>query len=422
MTNTAQESRPLTVLAIYGWREFWSMGEGRGAPSFFLSITSFPKHGHDMHVLLPGDPGSAPEEDYHGVTLHRFKSRVNFMPGADQHKIVQHTKRLFTYIYWFLRVLPAGKALAATLGADVVIGMGELGAPAAHRIARAAGVPNVTRLFGIGMFLDRVKGNRLKFFLRYREKRALTTPSDYIILCNDGSQGDRLAALLGVDTDRLLYWFNGVDKKRYARGGGAPNIRARHGIPEGNAIVLSVSRLDPEKHVDRLLKAAPAVLRERSDVTFMVVGSGGEDVRLERMVTELGISRNVIFAGSAGRDALVDYYRAADVFVALSDRTNVLNSLHEAMVAGLPVVALNTGSTADVVHDGDNGVLLEFEDLPRVHEKLLELLTDEERRRSIGERARADAERRLPTLRERQAMEVSVAERAVREYAARAGK
>lgn len=422
MTNASNERKPLTVLAVYGWREFWSMGEGRGAPSFFLSVTSFPKHGHDMHVLMPGRPGSASEENYHGVTLHRFGSRVNFMPGAGKSKLLQHTKRFFSYLYWFIRVVPAGRALAASIGADVVIGMGELGAPAAYRIARATGVPNVTRLFGIGMFLDKVRGNRLKFLLRYREKRAITTPADYIILCNDGSQGDRLAGLLGVDSDRLLHWFNGVDKKLYAEGGGELDVRARLGIPANNDVVLSVSRLDREKHVDRLLSAAPAVLRERANVTFVIVGSGEERQRLESMAAELGIADSVVFAGPAGREELVDYYRAAAVFVALSDRTNVSNSLHEAMIAGLPAVALNTGATADVVRDGENGVLLEIGDLHRIHEVLLALLADDERRLALGKRAHESADRRLPTFEERQAMEVSVAERAVREHRARVGR
>lgn len=421
MTNEPQEHQRLTVLAIYGWREFWSMGEGRGAPSFFLSITSFPKHGHDMHVLMPGRPGSAREEQYHGVTLHRFISRVDFMPGAGRSKLVQHTRRLFSYLYWFIRVVPVGIALAKRIGADVIIGMGELGAPAAYRIARAAGVPNVTRLFGIGMFLDKVHGNRLKFLLRYREKRAIVTPADYIILCNDGSQGDRLAGLLGVDPARLLHWYNGVDKKLHAEGGGVLDVRKRLCIPDGNAIVLSVSRLDPEKHVERLLLAASGVIRQRGDVTFVIVGSGEERQRLGRLAGELGIAGGVIFAGSAGREELVDYYRAADVFVALSDRTNVSNSLHEAMISGLAVVALNTGTTGDVVRNGENGVLLEIADLARTHEVLLALLADNERRLALGRRAHESADSRLPTFEERQAMEVSVAERAVREHVAAQG-
>jgi hypothetical protein len=56
----------LRVLAVYPWPGFWSMGEDRGAPSFHLSVTAFPKRGHEMHVLLPGPPGGPAEEDYHG--------------------------------------------------------------------------------------------------------------------------------------------------------------------------------------------------------------------------------------------------------------------------------------------------------------------------------------------------------------------
>jgi glycosyltransferase involved in cell wall biosynthesis len=417
LPETTQEHQRLTILAVYGWREFWSMGEGRGAPSFFLSITSFPKRGHEMHVLMPGRPGDPPMEDYHGVTLHRFTSAVNFMPEVGGSRLLQHIKRLFSYVSWFIRVVPAGKALAADIGADVVIGMGELGAPAAFRIARARGVPNVTRLFGIGMFLDEVLANRLKLMVRYRETRALTTPADYIILCDDGSQGDRLARHLGVDMDRLLHWMNGVDKPLYESPEPSRDIRSELGIPAANRIVLSVSRLYFEKHVDRIVRLVPALAAARDDVTLVVVGSGDEREALEELADSLGVRDWVVFAGSVGREELPDYYKTADVFVALSDRTNVSNSLHEAMISALPVVVLNTGSTADVVQNGENGVLLTPADLPHAHEVILELLADEERRRSLGERARASADRRLPTFEERQVMEAEVAERAVKERA-----
>ncbi len=413
VSNTPQEHQRLTVLAIYGWREFWSMGEGRGAPSFFLSITRFPKRGHDMHVLMPGPPGCPREEDYHGVTLHRFRTAVDFMPEPGASKALQHLKRLFSYVYWFIRVVPAGKSLASKLGADVVIGMGELGAQAAFRIARATGVPNVTRLFGIGVF----PASRLKFMLRYRETRALTTPADYVILCDDGSQGDRLARRLGVDMDRLLFWPNGVDKRLYESPKPSRDIRVSLGIPESNRVVLSISRLHFEKHIERIVRSVPGVAAARDDVTFLIVGSGEDRESLEKLADSLGVRDRIVFTGSVGREELPDYYKTADVFVALSDRTNVSNSLHEAMISGLPVVVLNTGRTADVVQNGENGILLTSADLPRVHEVLLELLADDERRRVLGEGARASADERLPTIEERQVMEAGVAERAVSERA-----
>jgi glycosyltransferase involved in cell wall biosynthesis len=193
------------------------------------------------------------------------------------------------------------------------------------------------------------------------------------------------------------------------------------GIPESNRIVLSISRLHFEKHIERIVRSVPGVAAARDDVTFVIVGSGEERESLERLADSLGVHDRMVFTGSVGHEKLPDYYKTADVFVALSDRTNVSNSLHEAMISRLPVVVLNTGRTADVVQNDENGILLTPADLPRVHEVILELLADDERRRVLGERARASADERLPTLEERQVMEAEVAERAVRERASGGG-
>jgi phosphatidylinositol alpha-1,6-mannosyltransferase len=218
---------------------------------------------------------------------------------------------------------------------------------------------------------------------------------------------------------KLLHWPNGVDKARHMSKEPETDIREKFGIPESHLVVLAVSRLYFEKHVDRVVEAALGVEAARDDVTFLIVGSGEERGHLERLVSSLSLSHRVIFAGSAGREELPDYYKAADVFVALSDRTNVSNSLHEAMISGLPVVVLNTGSTADVVRDGETGILIEEGELERVPDALLSLLDDSELRRAMGERAQRDADERLRTLDERQVMEAEVAERAVRERAGR---
>jgi glycosyltransferase involved in cell wall biosynthesis len=113
------------------------------------------------------------------------------------------------------------------------------------------------------------------------------------------------------------------------------------------------------------------------------------------------------------REELGPIYASADVFVTLSDRTNAFNPLYEAMVSGLPVVALNTGGTADFIEDGVTGVLVEPDELSRLPTVLVDLLSDDELRRRMGESARADADRRFPTVEERQDMEAEIAERAV---------
>jgi len=404
----------LRILAVYPWPDFWSMGKGSGAPSFRLSVTAFPKHGHEMHVLLPGHPDGPAEEDCDGARLHRLGTRINFYPEVRLGSVFQHAAILFAYASWLALAVPAALRLAAKLRPDVVIGMGSLGAPVARAVGRARGIPNVTRLFGTE--LAAMRGDRLRFALRYRDVAAYRTKASYIVACNDGSGSDEVARSLGVDMARFRHWYNGVDKERYVNARGGAAVRQRFGVPEGNHLVLSVSRLHREKRVDRLLNAAPGLLGVLPNTTFLIVGGGEEEDALRALARELEVSENVIFTGALTRDELPDVYAAADAFVTLSNRTNVLNPLHEAMIAGLPVVALDTGGTSEIVRNGETGVLVRvgaLGDLPRV---LTDLLSDRELRRSLGRAAHRSADERLPTYEERQAMEVEIVERAAREH------
>lgn len=410
----------LVVLAVYPWREFWSMGDGCGAPSFHLSVTSFPRLGHEMHVLMPGPPGGPPEQEYHGARLHRMPTRVNFYPEAGLGAVSRHAAILLAYAYWFVRAIPTGLRLAGRVKPDVVIGMGSLGAPVARAVARVRGVPNVTRLFGTELQL--LHGERLRSALRYRDIAAYKTKASYIIACNDGSGSDEVARRFGFDMERFLHWYNGVDKDLYRSAAGGAAIRRRFGIADGESVVLSVSRLNPEKHVDRLIRAVPAVLAEEPRTRFLIVGAGDQSEDLRRLARELGISESVIFAGAAPREALPDFYAASDIFVTLSDRTNVLNPVHESMMAGLPVVALDTGGTSDVVRDGESGVLIPSGELDSLPRALTRLLSNDEERSMLGRAGRESADRRLPTIEERQVMEVEVAERAVREHRSMRGR
>lgn len=403
----------LTVLAIYPWPDFWSMGVGCGAPSFHLSVTAYARHGHEAHVLMPGPAHAPREEDYHGVTLHRFRTSVNFMPDVGRSKAVQHIRRFFSYLYWFARAVPAALALASRVRPDVVVGMGQLGPPVAFVVGRARRIPNVTRMFGT--LLNQVFGHPLKLMLQYRELAAFRVPADYLILCDDGSGADLVARRLGVDMSRVLFWPNGVDKRAYSTEGRGTATRQRLGIPRDRRVVLSVSRLHPEKGVARLIGAAPAVIAERDDVVFLVVGGGGEAGALEEMARRLGVLEYVVFAGAVRQADLPDVYGAADIFVTLSDRTNVVNPLHEAMISGLAVVALDTGRTGEIVVDGRTGVLLPVERLEELPAVILGLLADDERRLALGAAARRSADERLPTFEERQAWEVEAIERAVAE-------
>ncbi|MFH1502710.1 MAG: glycosyltransferase [Candidatus Eisenbacteria bacterium] len=403
----------MKVLAIYPWPSFWSMGEGRGSPSFEVSATSFAAHGHEAHVLMPGTPGMPAREERHGVTLHRLPTSVDFVPFPKGPRVVHHLRLLWTYVYWFVRAVPAGVRLVRELRPDVLFGMEKLGAPAASIVGRLTGLPNVTRLFGTE--LNVIEGRGLRFAMRYRDINAFRARADHIIMHNDGSFGDRVARSLGVDMSRFTFLQDGLDKAGFTAEVPAGPTVYELGAPAGSAVVLSVGRLNEEKRVDRLLRAVPDIVAARDDVSVLIVGDGDQTDELKSAAGRLGVSDRVVFAGTVAHDELPAVYRSAALFVTLSDRTNAFNPLFEAMLSGVPVVALDTGSTAQELEDGETGVLLGMDDLPRLAEVVVGLLNDDARRRAMAEAARKRAWERVPSIEERQETEVRIVERVVEE-------
>ena len=90
---------------------------------------------------------------------------------------------------------------------------------------------------------------------------------------------------------------------------------------------------------------------------LLVVGGGPSRESLERRVQALGLGDRVLFSGMVPFDQVPNYLAAADAFsyASLADVQPLVTV--EAMAAGLPVVAIDTPASRDVVVDGENGLL-----------------------------------------------------------------
>ena len=162
--------------------------------------------------------------------------------------------------------------------------------------------------------------------------------------------------------------------------------------------VLFIGRLTPHKGVDRLLEALPA------GAHLTVVGSTGHDPRLPereypRLLRWLASGRDVQFAGVLPDDDLPERYRSAAVLALPSvERTCYGNEVRvsellglvvlEAMASGTPVVASRLGGLVDIVQDGITGFLVTPGDIGELHDRLAELLADQQLAGRMGGRAR----------------------------------
>ncbi len=156
--------------------------------------------------------------------------------------------------------------------------------------------------------------------------------------------------------------------------------------------LLYAGRLGTEKNLHFLLRAFRTLLDRwhgPQSVRLVLAGGGPHRLIFEEYSKELGLTDRVIFMGFIPRDALVDYYRAADLFVFTSKTETQGLVLMEAMAAGLPAVAVRAMGVTEVVCDGETGVLVP-EDEGIFAQTVIELLRDSERR----EHLRAGAKRK----------------------------
>lgn len=180
---------------------------------------------------------------------------------------------------------------------------------------------------------------------------------------------------------------NGVDLSRFRP---STRGRSRH---EGKVRCLAVARLVERKGIADLIHAIAALERGRFELE--ILGSGPDERKLKDLAFYLGVSREVIFAGSVSRSEIPGRYRDADIFALAPWEEAFGNVFAEAMASGLPVVGSTVGGIPELVDHGKNGFLVPPRE-PRALAAAIRLLAENpELRAEIGRRNRAQAEANL---------------------------
>lgn len=209
-----------------------------------------------------------------------------------------------------------------------------------------------------------------------------------------GSESQRMHWLstLRYRGDHSMVLYNGVDAKHFAPD--APAVlreaeRRRLSLGEGAFVIGTVGRFAPEKNQTVLIESIATLRRKGLDAYLLLVGDGRMRSQLERRAEELGVRRQVMFAGKMQdvRPAL----SAMDVFVLPSTHVETFsNAALEAMAMSRPVVLSKIGGAAEMVRDGVDGFTLERAALSTELAPLLARLQgDADLRRSLGASARA---------------------------------
>jgi glycosyltransferase involved in cell wall biosynthesis len=190
----------------------------------------------------------------------------------------------------------------------------------------------------------------------------------------------------GVEADRIAVVHDGVNVSYIDRQPVA-DVRAAFWLPHGAPVIGNVAALAHHKGQRHLIDAMALLVGRQPDARLIIVGEGELRGALEEQVKVLGLDRHVTLAGF--REDVLSLMKSLDLFVMSSVTEGFGSAILEAMTCGRAVVGTRAGGIPEVVDDGVTGLLVAARQPEALAEAMGRLLTDADRRASMGRAGRA---------------------------------
>jgi glycosyltransferase involved in cell wall biosynthesis len=162
----------------------------------------------------------------------------------------------------------------------------------------------------------------------------------------------------GIPQDKIKVVYNGTDFKASA----LSKEEARKKLGLNGNVILSAGRLVPWKGFRMLIKIVPKLSAVNQFFQLVIVGDGPDRKNLESIVRNMGLERKVRLVGRKSQVELAEYIAAADMFVLNTGYEGFSHQVLEAMSAGVPLITTSAGGNKEIIHQGQNGFMVKYND------------------------------------------------------------
>jgi glycosyltransferase involved in cell wall biosynthesis len=188
--------------------------------------------------------------------------------------------------------------------------------------------------------------------------------------------------------DKAVVVYNGIDTTPYTqlalhRNALRVKLRNAIGASADAPVITLVGELNERKQQRVVIEAVPHVLEKFPGARILFVGEGDDRAALEAAVKERGLTQSIIFTGF--RTDAAEIMMGSDALLLPSRVEGFGYVLVEAMAAGIPCIASNASSIPEIVQDGVTGILHAVGDSGAIAEAIVNLLSNPERARAMGE-------------------------------------
>jgi len=186
----------------------------------------------------------------------------------------------------------------------------------------------------------------------------------------------------GINESKCVVVHNGISSETKPS---VPSreIKAKWGIADTDIVIGTVGSLIKRKRVKDLIEIMHIIATTTDySVKCVITGEGPERNNLVNLAKKKKLYDKIIFTGFQ-IDA-VSYINTMDIFVMTSAKEGLPRVILEAMLMSKPVVASNITGASELLHDGENGMLIPLENTEKFAGSILDLIKDPELRKTMG--------------------------------------
>ncbi len=259
----------------------------------------------------------------------------------------------------------------------------------AERLKKQLGIPHIVTFHTLGAVKNLASGTQEEPELRIQSEKAIINTVDCIVTSTQEGKNN-LIRLYGSTPEKVRVIPAGVDLDLFYPTD-REEARRKLALEEYRRVLLFAGRLQPFKGLELLLHAMTYLPNHGTTRLLVVGGNAGktnELVKMNSLVSELGISNMVGFVGAVEHDRMPTFYNAADICIVPSYHESFGMVAVEALASGTPVLASRVGGLATIVKDGETGYLFDERSPEVLATYLCLLMSENEIRESMAKSAR----------------------------------
>lgn len=193
---------------------------------------------------------------------------------------------------------------------------------------------------------------------------------------------------IGVDEEKLLHFYWGIDTKKFLSAVRDPSLRDSYGGKD-RIIVISSKPLSDEYDIKTTLLAAQKTLAIEPDVRFIIAGEGDRKNEYENWCDKNGLKERIFFPGYIPSDEYPNFLASSDIYVCSTPVDGGLAiSTKEAMVCNLPVIVTDNQENLKWIKHHENGLIFTMGDPDSLSKQICWLIHNKDEREEIAQRGK----------------------------------